>query len=301
MASYTRPPRPAATDYFNRAEQIQLLHSIKAKVAKSTTATPQEALGDGDDGAADGEPMQTTPPVVDYKAHELSLREKLEKAKKEREAKAANIETAAENFVKSIEDDDSIMHDSPVEATIVNGQSAPNADPPPPPVNTNNIPTVAPVPVPPPPTGLGTTRQQPPTVAWPNPFVLSVQQQQQQAQQQAAQAQQQAVQAQQQAQQRQLERQLQQQLQAQQQQFAAFPPTYYGQFNPYSNGIYPPYPPMPQFSPPTPGVPPPPPQPNQGPPTGLPISQSPQNQFPMNMANMTQSPGLIAITKRINL
>jgi hypothetical protein len=281
MASYTRPPRPAATDYFNRAEQIQLLHSIKAKVAKSTTATPQEATGDGNDGAADGEAMQTTPPVVDYKAHELSLREKLEKAKAEREARAAKVETAAENFV------DSIMTDSPVEATTVNGQGTTSADPPPPPVNVNNIPTVAPVPVPPPATGLGTTRLQPPTVAWPSPYVLSVQQQQQ-AQQQAQR-------------QSQVERQLQQQMQAQQQQFAAFPPTYYSQFNPYSNGVYPPYPPMPQFSPPTPGVPPPPPQPNQGPPTGLPPAQSPQNQFPMNMGNMSQSPGLIAIAKNINL
>jgi hypothetical protein len=294
MASYTRPTRPAATDYFNRAEQIQLLHSIKAKVAKSTTATPQEATGDGKDGTVDGQTMPTTPPVVDYKAHELSLRERLEKAKAEREArvKLVKVETAADSFVKSMEEDESIMIDSPVEATTVNGQGATSADPPPPPANVNNIPTAAPIPVNPTATGLGTTRPQPPTLAWPNPYVLTVQQQQHQQQQ-----------AQQQAQQRQaqLDRQLQQQLQAQQQQFAAFPPTYFSQFNPYPNGIYPPYPPMPQFSPPTPGIPPPPPQPNQGPPTAMPLSQSPQNQFQMNLANMAQSPGLIAIAKNINL
>jgi hypothetical protein len=90
MASHPRQ-RPAATDYFNPTEQIELLQSIKAKVERSAASTPQDShfpLTDvtNSSNAAHQSPSGANP--VDFKAHELSLREKLEKAKADREARA---------------------------------------------------------------------------------------------------------------------------------------------------------------------------------------------------------------------
>ena len=90
MTSHPRPQRPAATDYFNPTEQTELLQSIKAKIELSATNTPAEPQFQNDVVGAFN--SKTTPygglRTTDTKAHELSLREKLERAKADREAKA---------------------------------------------------------------------------------------------------------------------------------------------------------------------------------------------------------------------
>lgn len=90
MTSNSRQ-RPAATDYFNPTEQIELLQSIKAKAERSAASTPIDSHFPltnvtTSSSAAHQEPFGVKP--VDFKVHELILREKLEKAKADREAKA---------------------------------------------------------------------------------------------------------------------------------------------------------------------------------------------------------------------
>jgi len=84
MASYHRPSRPAATDYFNPTEQLELLQTIAEKLNTTPTSTLQESTNIL--APVPAEPADSKPP--DFKAHELTLREKLEKAKAERDAKA---------------------------------------------------------------------------------------------------------------------------------------------------------------------------------------------------------------------
>lgn len=126
MTSHPRQ-RPAATDYFNPAEQIELLNSIKAKVEQSTASTPQQQ----DDGT------RTTPAhkPADFKAHELSLREKLERAKAEKEARA-KVEASLRTNSTTAESPKPVV--PPTEQT----------GPPPPPI-LNNVPTTTtPTPIP---------------------------------------------------------------------------------------------------------------------------------------------------------
>jgi len=127
MTSHPRQ-RPAATDYFNPAEQIELLNSIRAKVEQSTTSTPQQQQLQGD-GTKSSSPNKS----VDFKAHELSLREKLEKAKAEKEARA-KVEVSIRAS--------SMTTDSP------KPMATEQTGPPPPPVLNNNAPTTStPIPV----------------------------------------------------------------------------------------------------------------------------------------------------------
>jgi hypothetical protein len=74
--SYPRPSRPAATDFFNPAEQVELLRNIKAREENKQP------------------PAQSAPST--NKDTEVSLREKLEKAKADKQAKA-NAESTAQN------------------------------------------------------------------------------------------------------------------------------------------------------------------------------------------------------------
>jgi len=291
MASYTRPPRPAATDYFNRAEQIQLLHSIKAKMEKSATSTPQEPTTK--EGAGEGSGVQTPIALaVDFKAHELSLREKLERAKANREArakaeaaaKAANSsQTSAQTTVDSPTkatnaEDGEVKFESPVEQTTMDAPLALGPPPPPPPVSINRIlapPLMGNVAVPPTQPTVAPLPYSPPAGTWtiPNPYLSALQQQQRQVPLQS------------------------------QQQF-----TYPQNFNPYGtlNGPYyqSPYQQFPQYPTPTPGVPPPPAQPNQGPPTQMPLTQSPPSHLPVNQGLLNQAaepPALVAIAGNANL
>jgi hypothetical protein len=135
MASHRT--RPAATDYFNPAEQIELLHSIKAKVEKSTTATPQPAevhlLQASTNSTTSARPLDPKP--VDFKAHEVSLREKLEKAKADREAKAKaeaqqKATTTATDILPSRSND--------------NNSTEPTTGPPPPPILNTSTATALP-------------------------------------------------------------------------------------------------------------------------------------------------------------
>jgi len=90
MTSQSRAQRPAATDYFNPAEQLELLNNIKAKVEKNVKSAPQQSQEPSTmkvPGLAT-QSSTTMKKPIDYKAQELSLREKLEKAKADREAKA---------------------------------------------------------------------------------------------------------------------------------------------------------------------------------------------------------------------
>lgn len=140
MTSQPRAQRPAATDYFNPAEQLELLQNIKVKAQKSTTATPQESHP----RPATGKPSsETTTQPVDYVAHELSLREKLEKAKAEREAKAKveaalrgnahNGQTAS--ITASTNANTDASQDGLVKGSI---HPEPTTGPPPPPILNNN-------------------------------------------------------------------------------------------------------------------------------------------------------------------
>src|SRR5579862_1359138 len=90
MDSQPRSHRPAATDYFNPAEQLALLNNIKAKVEKSANSTPQprDPLKANQPSLANQGNTTDANRSVDYKAQELSLREKLEKAKADREARS---------------------------------------------------------------------------------------------------------------------------------------------------------------------------------------------------------------------
>ena len=291
MASYTRPPRPAATDYFNRAEQIQLLHSIKAKMEKSATSTPQESTTK--EGAGEGSVRQTPSAApVDFKAHELNLREKLEKAKADREAKAkaeapiktansshASVQTTVDSPTKATNAEEGEVNvESVVEQAATDAQLVSGPPPPPPPVSLNNAHTpmlMGNALVPPTPPTVAPLPYNPPAGPWttPNPYLLAVQQQQRQVPLQP------------------------------QQQF-----TYPQNLNPYGtlNGPYypSPYQQFPQYPTPTPGVPPPPAQPNQGPPTQMPLTQVPPGHFPMNQGRLNQAaepPGLVTTAGNINL
>src|SRR6266496_3450965 len=131
MTSHPRAHRPAATDYFNPTEQIELLQSIKAKIEKTAASTPQEPHFPP---PTQGETTKN-PPVnyagvksVDFKAHELSLREKLEKAKADREAK-----TKAEAASKA-----NMTTDSPLPRLTDNRSTEPLTTGPPPPPILNN-------------------------------------------------------------------------------------------------------------------------------------------------------------------
>jgi len=290
MASYTRPPRPAATDYFNRAEQIQLLHSIKAKMEKSATSTPQEPMTK--EGAGEGGVVQTPLALaVDFKAHELSLREKLERAKANREAKAKaeaatkaanSSQTSAQTTVDSptkatSAEEGEVKFESPVEQTAMDAPLA-LGPPPPPPVSMNSVPApplMANVVVPPTHPTVTPLPYNPPGGPWttPNPYLLALQPQQRQVPLQA------------------------------QQQF-----THPQNFNPYGtlNGPYyqSPYQQLPQYPTPTPGVPPPPAQPNQGPPTQMPLTQTPTSRLPMNQGLLNQAaepPALVTTARNANV
>lgn len=130
MASHSR--RPAATDYFNPSEQIELLQSIKAKIEKSATSTPQESHFPHHAETV----AYTSLKPVDFKAHELSLREKLEKAKADREAKA-KAEAALKAQITTTATDSPrprvVENQSPVEVV-------PTGPPPPPILNTTHTP-----------------------------------------------------------------------------------------------------------------------------------------------------------------
>jgi hypothetical protein len=250
MTSHPRPQRPAATDYFNPAEQFELLQSIKAKVETSATATPQEHHIPPSDQL---HPAATTTtasvPSFDLAAHEVSLREKLEKAKAEREAKAK----AAEALLQGIHPP-SQLSTTPTNANAkvsqfaVNGRKSTEpltAGPPPPPVlnNNNNQTATNSVPTPTPTYGpawvqsLGYPQQTPP-MGFPRPS------------------------------------------------YPQFPQTSYVQYGmmPYTNGQTM-FPQWPQYSTSSiPGIPSaPPPQQNQGS-----IAGSPPNQTPVNQSTVGQ-------------
>src|SRR5947207_8647868 len=140
MASHPRAHRPAATDYFNPTEQFELLQSIKARIEKSATSTPQEPHFPPPTQA---EATKNLPAhharvkSVDFKAHELSLREKLEKAKADREAKAKAEAASKANMTT----------DSPLPRLIDNRSTEPvTTGPPPPPILTNTSTPIPPVP-----------------------------------------------------------------------------------------------------------------------------------------------------------
>jgi len=136
MASHPRPHRPAATDYFNPTEQIELLQSIKAKVEKSATSTPQESRQPLDQIQQN---YYAGVKPVDFKAHELSLREKLEKAKADREAKAkAEVSVSQQpnstTTIGTIESPQSKVPENKSVEPVIPG-------PPPPPIISNLTPT----------------------------------------------------------------------------------------------------------------------------------------------------------------
>jgi hypothetical protein len=128
--------RPAATDYFNPAEQIELLQNIKARVEKSSTSTPQPTdshvpqLNSSSTGTLNGQPVTSKP--TDLKTHELSLRDKLEKAKADREAKA-KADAAQKTTI-----------DSPKGQTNENKSTESTNGPPPPPILNTTTQTTAP-------------------------------------------------------------------------------------------------------------------------------------------------------------
>ena len=139
MTSHPRAHRPAATDYFNPAEQIERLQSIKAKIEKSATSTPQEyhfphpVQGETKNPSTNHAGVKS----VDFKAHELSLREKLEKAKADREAKAKAEAASKAN----------ITTDSPQPRLTDNHSTEPvTTGPPPPPILNNTSTPIPPIP-----------------------------------------------------------------------------------------------------------------------------------------------------------
>ena len=138
MASHHRHPRPAATDYFNPTEQIELLQSIKAKAEKSATSTPQDpqvAHSDDTIGMTGQQAAYPGAKSVDFRAHELSLREKLEKAKADREARAK----AAEAALRASSQPPSTTNESTQGSRLVELKSSESVPPgPPPPPGTNN-------------------------------------------------------------------------------------------------------------------------------------------------------------------
>lgn len=175
MTSHPRPQRPAATDYFNPAEQLELLQNIKAKVEKSATATPQEhnvPLADKSQYAGSNSMGMLKP--LDLVAHEVSLRDKLEKAKAEREAKA---KAAAQGIVQQPQSTPANANAN-ASQILLNGSKStePTAGPPPPPVlNNSNYTPTNPIPTPTPPTygsawvqSLGYPQQTPP-IGYPRP------------------------------------------------------------------------------------------------------------------------------------
>jgi hypothetical protein len=167
MSFNPRPPRPAATDYFNPTEQIELLQSIKAKAEKSATSTPQEPLLAQPDTTNHVQQPPTGTKPVDFKAHELSLREKLEKAKADREAKA-KAEGAKSQTPTAI------ASESP-QTRLVENKSVEQvpAGPPPPPMLNTTTPTSIPMAAPPfvqawtP--NMGYPHQTPPMMNYPRP------------------------------------------------------------------------------------------------------------------------------------
>jgi hypothetical protein len=139
MTSHSRPQRPAAKDYFNPAEQIELLQSIKAKVEKSATSTPKDHPNQTD---ATNTSSHTGFRSVDFKAHELSLREKLEKAKADREAKA-KAEAALRANAQSAQIPTTT--NTPLPKLHENKSTEPvTTGPPPPPILNNTNPTPIP-------------------------------------------------------------------------------------------------------------------------------------------------------------
>jgi len=136
MTSHPRAHRPAATDYFNPAEQIERLQSIKAKIEKSATSTPHESHFSHPVQGETKNPSTNYADVksVDFKAHELSLREKLEKAKADREAKAKAEAASKAN----------ITTDSPQPRLTDNHFTEPVTTGPPPPPILNNTSTPIP-------------------------------------------------------------------------------------------------------------------------------------------------------------
>jgi hypothetical protein len=135
MASHSR--RPAAKDYFNPTEQIELLQSIKAKIEKSVATTPKESQF----SHVDTTNLPNAGKPVDYKAHELSLREKLEKAKADREAKAK-----AEAALKAQTTTTTTDSPKPKVGEDQTSTEAVASGPPPPPVLNNTPTSIPPVP-----------------------------------------------------------------------------------------------------------------------------------------------------------
>ena len=140
MSSHPRSHRPAATDYFSPTEQIELLQSIKAKAEKSATSPPQDSRF-----PQTSETKTINPHVgvksVDFIAHELSLREKLEKAKADREAKAKAEAAAAKEIAMTKESSLSMLPDNHSAEPMPTG-------PPPPPILNNNTTSTTPGPLP---------------------------------------------------------------------------------------------------------------------------------------------------------
>src|SRR5579859_1924212 len=141
MTSQPRPQRPAATDYFNPTEQLELLQSIKVKAQKSATATPQESHPPVREKPPPSAMTTTTSQPVDYVAHEMSLREKLEKAKAEREAKAkleAALSGNSQTLHTALNTASATTHtDGSHNVSLKNNVPEPPAGPPPPPIQNN--------------------------------------------------------------------------------------------------------------------------------------------------------------------
>ena len=115
MNPHTNSQRATATQYFDPSEQLERLQSIKERAEKSLHSNSQSPRGN----------------FPDLRAQELTLREKLERAKAEKEAKAkAEAATRPTQSVAStnapLKAIESTIHDT--------GMSAP---PPPPAVNTS--------------------------------------------------------------------------------------------------------------------------------------------------------------------
>ena len=168
---HPRPQRPAATDYFNPAEQLELLQNIKAKAEKSATATPQEHHVVPADKSQSTAHLTAGVKPIDLVAHEVSLREKLEKAKADREAKAKAAAASAQGNTVSTPQSTNIS-----QSPAVNGSKSTEspAGPPQPPL-LNNGTTTNPIPIPTPPTygpawlqSIGYPQQTPP-MSFPRP------------------------------------------------------------------------------------------------------------------------------------
>ena len=122
MNSHTNSQRTTATQYFDHSEQLERLRAIKETVEKSRNSDSQSARGN----------------VPDLRAQELTLREKLERAKAEKEAKAK-----AEAAIRPTQSAASTNPPLKAIENTIHGAGI-SAPPPPPAVNTS---TPGPIPM----------------------------------------------------------------------------------------------------------------------------------------------------------